>query len=70
MRPARWVSSSAAFVLLLGLVVCALSASPVVTIDSAQFLKSESAQPPPDSAPWERQALPDNWKKSRPQVYG
>jgi signal transduction histidine kinase len=55
---------------LLGLAACALAAPPVVTIDSARFLKSESAEPPPDSAPWQRQALPDNWKKSRPQVFG
>ncbi|HST02854.1 MAG TPA: hypothetical protein VLJ84_14445, partial [Usitatibacter sp.] len=70
MRPARWVSSSAALVLLLALAASALAAQPVVTIDSAQFLKSESAEPPPDSAPWQRQALPDNWKKSRPHLYG
>ena len=69
MRPARWALSSAAFVLAIGLASLA-AAAPPITIDRAQFLKSEAAEPPPDSAPWEGEALPDNWKKSRPKVYG
>ncbi|HXF79713.1 MAG TPA: ATP-binding protein [Usitatibacter sp.] len=70
MRPARWVSSSAAFAFLLALATGAAAAPPVVALDAARFLKSDSAEPPPDSAPWEAQALPDNWKKSRPKASG
>jgi signal transduction histidine kinase len=70
MRPARWALSSAAFLLLTAFVSWAFAAPPVFTIDSAQFLKSEATEPPPDSAPWQAQSLPDNWKKSRPKTYG
>lgn len=72
MRPARWVSSSAlALLVALALApVAASAAEPLVTIDSAQFLGSEGVEPPPDSAPWQPQALPDNWKKSRPRTFG
>lgn len=69
MRPARWVSSSA-LAFLLALAGCADAASPPLTLQSAQFLKSEGTEPPPDSAPWQPQSLPDNWKKSRPKVFG
>ncbi|HEX4333675.1 MAG TPA: ATP-binding protein [Usitatibacter sp.] len=70
MRPARWVSSSAGFVFLLAVASWAAAAPPVLAIDTALFLRSESAEPPPDSAPWRAQALPDNWKKSRPKAFG
>jgi signal transduction histidine kinase len=42
----------------------------VLTLDSAQFLLSDAPMPPPDSAPWQSQALPDNWMVSRPGVFG
>ena len=68
MRPARWVSSSA-LVLLLAFGGCA-AAAPLITLDSAQFLKSDEALPPPDSALWQPQALPDNWFTSRAKSVG
>lgn len=36
----------------------------------AQFLLSDSQLPPPDSAPWQAQSLPDNWSRTRPGVGG
>jgi hypothetical protein len=44
-------------------------ASPL-RLDSAAFILSDSAEPPPDSAAWQAQALPDNWLGSRPGVSG
>ena len=66
MKPARWASFSA---LVLSLALGA-AAAPVIVLDSAQFLKSDAAEPPPDSAPWQAQPLPDNWRISRPHEFG
>ena len=67
MKPARWASFSA--IVLLGIAFGA-AAAPMLTLDSAQFIHSDAAEPPPDSAPWQPQSLPDNWKVSRPKVFG
>ncbi len=40
--------------------------SNVVQITEASFIFDAADQPPPDTAPWESQALPDNWNLSRP----
>jgi hypothetical protein len=39
-------------------------------LDRAAFVFSDSPEPPPDSAAWQPQALPDNWRASRPGVSG
>jgi signal transduction histidine kinase len=42
----------------------------VFKLDQAEFILDESEVPPPDSAPWKPQPLPDNWSVSRPQASG
>lgn len=37
---------------------------------AADFVLADSATPPPDSAPWQTVALPDQWRLSRPGVAG
>jgi signal transduction histidine kinase len=39
-------------------------------LDRADFILSDTPEPPPDSAAWQPQALPDNWIGSRPGVSG
>ncbi|HYW88369.1 MAG TPA: ATP-binding protein, partial [Chloroflexota bacterium] len=46
----------------------AQSEDAVQTFRSADFVLSDAAQPPPDSASWTPQALPDAWTDSRPTV--
>lgn len=48
----------------------ALAADPVLRLSSAEFILSDAPEPPPDSAPWQPQSLPDNWRVSRPGTYG
>jgi signal transduction histidine kinase len=70
MKPGRWASSSAALVFLLHFATGWAAAAPMLTLHSAQFIHSDADDPPPDSAPWQPQSLPDNWKVSRPKVFG
>jgi hypothetical protein len=42
----------------------------LLQLDQADFNLSDSPEPPPDSAAWQRQRLPDNWLLSRPGVQG
>jgi signal transduction histidine kinase len=42
------------------------AAASTLKLDSAELVLDESALPPSDSAPWQPQALPDNWNVSRP----
>ena len=42
----------------------------VLKLDSAEFVLDNAESPPPDSAPWKPQSLPDNWRISRPNVGG
>ncbi|GAA5166079.1 sensor histidine kinase [Viridibacterium curvum] len=39
-------------------------------LDQAQILFSDALTPPPDSAAWQPQQLPDNWSLTRPGVGG
>ena len=48
----------------------ARTAQSTVTLQSAQFLLSDVPDPPPDTALWVTQTLPDNWNLSRPGVGG
>ena len=48
----------------------AQAAEPVVQLASAEFILSDSPEPPPDSAAWRPQTLPDDWRVSRPGTYG
>ena len=56
--------------LLLLLPTMALAADPVLRLDHAEFILSDAAEPPPDSAPWQPQTLPDNWRATRPDASG
>jgi signal transduction histidine kinase len=40
----------------------------LLRLDQAEFVLGDSNEPPPDSAPWKPQALPDFWGDSRPGV--
>lgn len=42
----------------------------VLQLDRAEFVLDDAESPPPDSAPWKSQSLPDNWNLSRPQASG
>ena len=46
------------------------AADPVLRLDQAEFILSDSVEPPPDSAPWQPQTLPDNWRATRPDASG
>ena len=52
----------------------AQAAAPVRQLTQAQILldsaMGDSVKPPPDSAAWSPQSLPDNWNKTRPGVGG
>jgi signal transduction histidine kinase len=39
-------------------------------LELAEFVLDDGAVPPPDSAPWQPQALPDQWRTSRPEATG
>ena len=42
----------------------------VLQLDRAEFVLDDAESPPPDSAAWKPQQLPDNWSVSRPQAIG
>ena len=42
----------------------------LLRLDQADFILSDSPEPPPDSAAWQRLNLPDNWLTSRPGARG
>ncbi len=56
----------------LGLVgpLIAQAADSLLQFSSAEFILSDSREPAADSAPWQLQALPDDWRVSRPATYG
>ena len=56
--------------LLLTYPVSTRAADPVLQLMQGDFLLSDATTPPPDSSPWQPQALPDNWLVSRPGTYG
>src|SRR5260370_26773609 len=72
MKPARWEFSRRLVAVLIAILPWTVLAAEdaVLTLDSPQFVKSDSPTPPGDSAPWHPQRLPDNWLISRPGVFG
>ena len=61
------------FLMLMSLAIMptlSLAAESVLKLDSAEFVLDDAESPPPDSAPWKPQSLPDNWNVSRPQAGG
>lgn len=71
MKPARWGCFNASLWLALLVLVSPVGASqPAIQFETAEFVSSESAQPPPDAAPWRVVALPDLWWKSKPGFQG
>jgi signal transduction histidine kinase len=50
--------------------ITSLSDTQVLQLDRAEFVLDEGELPPPDSAPWKPQPLPDNWNVSRRNVGG
>jgi signal transduction histidine kinase len=50
--------------------VQACAAEPILKLERAEFMLSDAAEPPPDSAAWQAQTLPDDWDFSRPGVKG
>src|SRR5262249_22659531 len=40
------------------------------TLDHGDIVLSDSAEPPPDSAPWQPVSLPEFWPSARPEVFG
>lgn len=71
MKPARWVCFRALpWLALLVLAPLVAARQPVTQFESAEFVLSDSVQPPPDTSPWRPVTLPDLWWKSRPGVHG
>jgi signal transduction histidine kinase len=46
------------------------AAEPLLLLDDAEIIVTDSATPPPDSAAWQKQRLPDAWWISRPGFKG
>jgi signal transduction histidine kinase len=46
------------------------AADAFLRLDRAEFIASDAAEPPPDSAAWQPQALPDDWDLSRTGTKG
>jgi hypothetical protein len=44
--------------------------APLPQLDQADFILSDSPEPPPDSVTWRAQTLPHEWLASRPGVWG
>ena len=75
--PARGAGGPRAFLLLsllatllLALAAPAHAADPILRLDKAEFILSDSLEPPADSADWKPQTLPDNWQVTRPGTFG
>lgn len=47
-----------------------VAGDPVLYLDRAEFVMDAGELPPPDSAVWKPQSLPDNWNVSRPHFGG
>lgn len=71
MKPPRWACFEALLILWLAALCGSVAAADGVTrLDRADFVMSDSAGPPPDSADWKPVTLPDAWWVSRPGVTG
>jgi signal transduction histidine kinase len=46
------------------------AADPILRLSAAELILDDTASPPPETAPWQPQSLPDNWNRSRPGVGG
>jgi signal transduction histidine kinase len=46
------------------------NADPPAPIREAGLLLTGGETPPPDDAPWQKQSLPDDWSRTRPQMGG
>ncbi len=44
--------------------------NPLLQLEQADFILDDSPEPPPDSAAWRRQPLPDSWVVSHPGAFG
>jgi signal transduction histidine kinase len=54
----------------LGTSTAGQAAEPLLLLEDAEIIVTDSAVPPPDSAPWRMQRLPDDWQHSRPGFTG
>ena len=83
MKRGRWGSSSvrasalsrlAVLTLVLAMALAptwsAAQSDALVQLDRADFVLSDASEPPPDSAAWRPQSLPDNWLVSHPGASG
>ena len=67
-RRGRWRMALAAAI---GLIAAHAGAvDTVLRLTSAEFVLDDATSPPPDTASWQPQSLPDNWNRSRPGVGG
>jgi signal transduction histidine kinase/CheY-like chemotaxis protein len=59
-----------AVVALAALLLAGASLAASTTFFEADFVFSDSTQPPDETAPWQRQVLPDDWRRTRPAASG
>ena len=64
----RLFAACRALLLALGFGLATAAGATIVEPADAQMLTDPARQPPAASAPWQRVALPDLWRKARPQV--
>jgi hypothetical protein len=50
--------------------IVASATDPVLRLTQAELLLSDAVEPPPDSAPWQSQSLPDDWGVTHTDVSG
>lgn len=70
LRRALWLSLCCWFLLATTAAIAAEAQPPTLRLTQAQILPGARTSPPPDTAPWQAQSLPDNWSASRPGVGG
>jgi signal transduction histidine kinase len=66
----NWLLGSLLILAFTGVQAFAQGSSPTQQLTQAHILISDVEVPPPDSAAWQPQTLPDNWNKTRPGVGG
>lgn len=59
-----------AWLTILFLALAAPAQAAVQVLAQADFVLDDGAEPPPDSAPWRPQALPDQWRLDHPDATG
>lgn len=76
MRPARWGLSKliggalCAAVLTLATTCLGAAREALLRLDHADFILSDSPEPPAGSAAWQRRILPDDWHVTHPGAWG